>query len=824
MLSHRKTFLDQLPLIALLVITSAALGGVYYLWAHPAGQGLSVNVNGVTIQNPYYYGSGELPDLDNCPGGPNAEPCIDEFGIQISCYNPNQDDEDFDRIGDLCDPNLTPVVVTCTPDGCNSSCPAACTAADDPDCPDPAAAICCGDSACEGTETSVNCPADCTAPPVCTPDGCNSSCPAACTAADDPDCPDPAAAICCGDSACEGTETSVNCPADCTLLAYCGDGTVHRPNGSGDNEQCEFDASGKTTLAGDTTGDWGSINYHDFQRNEGGCVACGTPGGGQACQTVNYRNCANFPGVSSIWSLPETRFAWVVKSNYWTNNATIAQIAARPDAGYSIGDTVNEYQICKGSGPDSYLIHDYKINGTCTGDRIVSLIDLAVNLELNETWLVSMEVAGVPEDTYGVAFISDRIKKFCPMRESATSFFWPTAIAVDRAGDAWVVGTWRVGSYPAITVQSQLRRYSPSSISTCQYQAADLPASVSSGDKLAVAPNGSLWLLNNTDGGNASQPYRLTYIPDPSSFMLTAQPGDTVPNLKSTGSLYSWQPRDLLVEADGSVLIVNKLQDLKKYRYNSGTNQIDLVGYLVPPSFRADAITFWPDQTGNLDNFLWAANWDGSETKLFLLKRPGDTTVTKTTNFPAVYQAGQLSASSDGAVWSTLRNHASLIRCSGLDTGSPSCITFPFSGWTNAYSGYDFLGLKRSITLGANVLYYPALNEGPLTAFDIDAADPNNATWYRRWGKVMYTLGGSGSVEVYVCFSDSPADVNDPTCPGGNDGAGWVAAADYNAALNSPQYQKRYLRIKAVKEPLATISDLEIGCTDAAGALVCPAP
>ncbi|HLA40773.1 MAG TPA: hypothetical protein VJ417_12300, partial [Candidatus Glassbacteria bacterium] len=79
--SHRKTYLEQLPLIALLVITSAALGGVYYLWAHPAGQGLSVNVNGVTIQNPYYYGSGELPDLDNCPGGPGSKPCTDEFGI-----------------------------------------------------------------------------------------------------------------------------------------------------------------------------------------------------------------------------------------------------------------------------------------------------------------------------------------------------------------------------------------------------------------------------------------------------------------------------------------------------------------------------------------------------------------------------------------------------------------------------------------------------------------------------------------------------------------------------------------------------------------------
>ena len=40
---------DAMTAVMLVVITSVALLGVYYLRAHPANQGLSVNVNGVTI-------------------------------------------------------------------------------------------------------------------------------------------------------------------------------------------------------------------------------------------------------------------------------------------------------------------------------------------------------------------------------------------------------------------------------------------------------------------------------------------------------------------------------------------------------------------------------------------------------------------------------------------------------------------------------------------------------------------------------------------------------------------------------------------------------
>src|SRR3989338_7448236 len=218
MLSHRKTFLDQLPLIALLVIPSAALGGVYSLWAHPAGQGLSVNVNGVTIQNPYYYGSGELPDLDNCPGGPGSKPCTDEFGIQISCYNQNQDDADADLIGDLCDPTFdTPPPPVCNDgldndgdgfcDVAGSTCPAGITVID-PGCDSP------WDT--DEHNSSIECD-----------DGINND--------NDPgnqiDLADPGCADLadndesnCGDGICEGGELPVVCALDCGLPPACGDG------------------------------------------------------------------------------------------------------------------------------------------------------------------------------------------------------------------------------------------------------------------------------------------------------------------------------------------------------------------------------------------------------------------------------------------------------------------------------------------------------------------------------------------------------------------------------------------------------------------------
>ena len=95
----------EFPLAIFLIFISIAFFGVYFIAAHPADQGSPVMIGGSPEQNPYYYIGGELPDLDNCPGGPNAQPCYDEFGVAIPCYNPSQDDGDFDLVGDICDPD-----------------------------------------------------------------------------------------------------------------------------------------------------------------------------------------------------------------------------------------------------------------------------------------------------------------------------------------------------------------------------------------------------------------------------------------------------------------------------------------------------------------------------------------------------------------------------------------------------------------------------------------------------------------------------------------------------------------------------------------------
>ncbi|NUM25725.1 MAG: VWA domain-containing protein [Candidatus Buchananbacteria bacterium] len=60
---------------------------------------------------------GNINDIDNCPGGPFGAECTDEFGIEVSCYNPSgtawedlngtshtgQKDFNLDGIGDICD-------------------------------------------------------------------------------------------------------------------------------------------------------------------------------------------------------------------------------------------------------------------------------------------------------------------------------------------------------------------------------------------------------------------------------------------------------------------------------------------------------------------------------------------------------------------------------------------------------------------------------------------------------------------------------------------------------------------------------------------------
>ncbi|MFA5021704.1 MAG: MopE-related protein [Patescibacteria group bacterium] len=42
-------------------------------------------------------------DLDNCPGGVGGATCLDKFGIEISCYNPDQTDSNGNWQGNICD-------------------------------------------------------------------------------------------------------------------------------------------------------------------------------------------------------------------------------------------------------------------------------------------------------------------------------------------------------------------------------------------------------------------------------------------------------------------------------------------------------------------------------------------------------------------------------------------------------------------------------------------------------------------------------------------------------------------------------------------------
>ena len=953
---HRKTFLEQLPLIALLVITSVGLWGVYYLWAHPASQNTPVVVNGVSTPNPYFYATGELPDLDNCPAGPNARPCFDEFGIQISCYNPNQDDADFDRTGGICDasfdtPVPPPVCVDNDLDGYSADPDSAqrvsCTHPEQ-DCDDanpnrhPGALEPCGGSLdlnCDGVQPTAcvvscvdadsdgysadpnaanrvsctnqardcndgnlnvnpgkteicsdlgNLDEDCSGFANCADFSCNSQlgpggarccwagptpghldtsqCVAAngevCTTvpagaaclittetncqdandndSDGPvDCADPDCAgqpglgvTCCqGDLDCSGAGSYWYCDTTahvCALSLYCGDGTVDRPNDAGINEQCEFDVAGITTLYGITTSDWGTVNYSAFQQSDG-CVVCGSQSGGQACQTLNYRNCANLADAKP--SLPPTKFAWVVNTYLSSGGSyvqSIAQIAAlanvqKPGGGfYSIGDLANEYQVCKGSGVDPYYFNDYKTNGNCSGQIITSATNLAVNLEQNEVWVTYDYVAGYPTDFSGVALISDTLKKYCPTH---SPLFFPYAVAVDQAGDAWVAGWNRANDWKV------LRRYRRSTMASCAYQELKLTTDSASlmimaGGKLNVAPNGDFWLLSNTSGSGIFRPYLLTYVPDLSAFAATAPSGALIPNVASL-SLSSLQPHDILVETDSSVLVATNAQGLRKYRYNSGTKTVEAdSGYnATTAAIKQDAVSFWPDPNNSGDlNTLWVADNDGANsTKLNGLNR-----LTGGLTFPIglTYTSNttDISAGSDGSVWSVNDGYGSFVRCSppsGCDA-APYYTEHRHLAW-NLVTGNDFLGLKRSITLGATVasaLFYPAMDEGPLTAFDIPTGDPN-AVWNHRWGKVMYTAGGSGSVQAYVCFSDNSSDTSDEGCPGGT---GWVLAQDYNADFNNPLYRKKYLRLKVEKDLSATITDVKIGCTDVSGADVCSIP
>jgi hypothetical protein len=75
----------------------------------------------------------------------------------------------------------------------------------------------CGDGACNGAETSCDCPADCG--PSANNDLCD--CGETCGPTT-PDC-----SPCCGDGTCDAMETAANCTADCGATPVCGDGACN---------------------------------------------------------------------------------------------------------------------------------------------------------------------------------------------------------------------------------------------------------------------------------------------------------------------------------------------------------------------------------------------------------------------------------------------------------------------------------------------------------------------------------------------------------------------------------------------------------------------
>jgi hypothetical protein len=135
---------------------------------------------------------------------------------------------------------------SCTPTGCDGTCPPYCSVLDDPDCG------CADDNGC--------CPAGCTIAndndcSVCVPTGCDGTCPAGCSVVDDPDCG-------CADDAfgC--------CPSGlgCTIAndADCAAGTCNYNNSADPGEECDG-----SDLNGNDCTDFGSDDPNGLN-----CIDC----------------------------------------------------------------------------------------------------------------------------------------------------------------------------------------------------------------------------------------------------------------------------------------------------------------------------------------------------------------------------------------------------------------------------------------------------------------------------------------------------------------------------------------------------------------------
>ncbi len=176
------------------------------------------------------FGEPQLADSGVTPPPPDAgDSCGDgicEAGLGEVCGGCVADCGECASCGDS-ECNGTESTTTC-PEDCGTACgDSVCNGAESSancvaDC-----GTTCGDSVCNGAESSASCPADCgtdCGDSICSaPAETSTNCPADCGSV-------------CGDGACNGIESSANCPTDCGSV--CGDGTC---NGGEDNTSCPGD-------------------------------------------------------------------------------------------------------------------------------------------------------------------------------------------------------------------------------------------------------------------------------------------------------------------------------------------------------------------------------------------------------------------------------------------------------------------------------------------------------------------------------------------------------------------------------------------------------
>ena len=211
--------------------------------------------------------------------------------------------------------------LTCNAGECTAGCTSDCDVAD-----------CCGDFSCSSTigEGCANCSVDCGAcPPTCTPNGCNGSCPAGCGPTDDPDC---SASGCCGDLTCDTGECTAGCTADCAVADCCGTEGCNNVIGEG-CANCSADCGACPPTDSCADSDAGSTDY-----NNGGAVT-GNSGGSPythsdscASNILTEWGCLGISAISSTYNCATTP-SWTCVSNACVAPSTYPLTVAKAGAG-----------------------------------------------------------------------------------------------------------------------------------------------------------------------------------------------------------------------------------------------------------------------------------------------------------------------------------------------------------------------------------------------------------------------------------------------------------------------------------------------------------